>query len=80
MSLPSSPEEEARLTLTLRAARGSENAVSTACPSCGTRFALLARFTLEHGWLLRCTLCAARFAGQLKELREQPREETGEAP
>jgi DNA-directed RNA polymerase subunit RPC12/RpoP len=66
VSLPQTATERQQLRLTEAAAAGAENTVSTACPECGTRFAMLARFNAS-GWHLRCTLCGCRRTGELKE-------------
>lgn len=67
MSLPQSNAEWARFNATARYAGPAENIVSTACPDCGTRFAMLAELKAD-GWHLRCTECDARAMGELKEL------------
>jgi hypothetical protein len=67
MSLPRTEEELAQYTRTLaHAGFGAPSVVSTACPGCKTRFAMLAMYG-PGGWLLRCTLCRTGRRGELKE-------------
>jgi predicted RNA-binding Zn-ribbon protein involved in translation (DUF1610 family) len=65
MSEPRTDFEREQFWLTEAVADRDENVVSTACPQCGTRFAMLARCDTE-GWHLRCTLCGCRREGELK--------------
>jgi hypothetical protein len=65
MSQPKTPEEQARHDATASVAGPAENVVSTACPSCGVRFAMLATYKAD-GWHLRCTSCGQRAHGELK--------------
>ena len=73
MSLPTTDAEREQAQLSQRAARPAENLVSTACPDCGTRFALLASYVMLVNtqeqvpvWLLRCTVCGFKGNGELK--------------
>lgn len=65
MSLPVTAEEKAQFTRTQQLASTTENVVSTACPGCGTRFAVLARLDAS-GWTLHCTRCHLYGKGELK--------------
>lgn len=65
MSNPVTDEEKLRASLTLSCAGMTDNLVSTACPGCDTRFAMLARYD-AGGWHLRCTVCAYYCDGELK--------------
>ena len=65
MSLPVTAEEKARHDATASAAGPADNVVSTACPQCHTRFAMLAKFKAD-GWHMRCTVCGGSFRGELK--------------
>ena len=65
MSQPKTEFERKQFALTADAAGPAENVVSTACPECGIRFAMLARYDAE-GWHLRCTLCGTLATGELK--------------
>lgn len=65
MSDPVTEEERLRCDLTGAGAGPAENIVSTACPACSTRFAMLARYNAE-GWHLRCTACGWAGTGELK--------------
>lgn len=65
MSLPRTNEEEAQFERTWAQAGPTENLVSTACPACYARFALLGTYRKE-GWLLRCVNCGHRCRGGLK--------------
>lgn len=69
MSAPRTAAERGQYARTARVAGPAENVVSTACPECGVRFAVLARYDAE-GWHLRCTLCGVRFKGELKDKGE----------
>ena len=65
MSEPRTASEREQAEQTLAMAGQSENLVSTACPACGTRFAMLAKFYAD-AQLLRCTVCGWHGHGQLK--------------
>lgn len=65
MSLPVTAAERAQFLETQGQARPAENVVSTACPQCGVRFALVAHLD-AGGWNLRCTLCGYSGKGSLK--------------
>ena len=65
MSLPETDAEQEQLDKTLAARFGTENVVSTACPECGTKFAMLTRFA-SGDWGLRCTVCGVTAKGELK--------------
>jgi hypothetical protein len=65
MSLPETNKEIAQLHHTRQAAGPAENVVSTACPGCQTRFALVAALD-QAGWHLRCTACGYHGDGELK--------------
>lgn len=56
MSLPKNDLERAQMDKTLSLRIGCENVVSTACPECGVRFALLV-IHRAGVWLLRCVEC-----------------------
>ena len=66
VSEPRTGEEHLRAAQTQLAAGPAENLVSTACPGCGVRFAMLARLD-AGGWHLRCTACRHTCDGELKE-------------
>jgi predicted RNA-binding Zn-ribbon protein involved in translation (DUF1610 family) len=71
MSRPVTDAERAQEARTLQAAGPADNVVSTACPECGTRFAVVAKYARTDAypdgtWNLRCTLCAWRGTGELK--------------
>lgn len=66
MSQPRTEEEWAQHDATARAAGPAENVVSTACWSCGVRFAVLATLKHDGWWHLRCTQCGKRARGELK--------------
>lgn len=66
MSEPRTDFEKEQALLTLDAAGPAENLVSTACPGCNIRFAMVAKYDAE-GWHLRCTLCGYRCEGELKK-------------
>lgn len=65
MSRPVTTAERDQEQLTATCAGLAENVVSTACPSCEVRFALLASYDAA-GWHLRCTLCFWTGTGELK--------------
>jgi hypothetical protein len=65
VSLPQTAEEIAQFHATEAAGGLTGNVVSTACPDCDTRFAMLATFHAD-GWQLRCTVCGTRRNGELK--------------
>lgn len=65
MSRPKNGAERAQELRTLDVAGPTGNVVSTACPECGTRFALVAKLDAE-GWRLRCTVCGWHGDGELK--------------
>jgi predicted RNA-binding Zn-ribbon protein involved in translation (DUF1610 family) len=65
MSQPRTQEEFWQYEATTAVAGLADNVVSTACPSCGIRFAMLAAYKAD-GWHLRCTQCGERFHGELK--------------
>lgn len=65
MSLPKTDEEVAQFYQSKQAAGPGENVVSTACPACQVRFAVVAKFT-RAGWHLRCTRCSRNGKGELK--------------
>lgn len=71
MSLPVGDAEWARYNKTADQAGPAENIVSTACPDCGTRFAMLAKFRASADgppqWRLRCVNCGSSYEGDLKE-------------
>jgi DNA-directed RNA polymerase subunit M/transcription elongation factor TFIIS len=73
VSLPASDAERNRYRKTEEQAGPAENVASTACPQCGTRFVLLARFRIidpAHEeppvWMLRCVNCGYAARGELK--------------
>lgn len=66
MSLPVTDEEKRQCDATLDQRTGTENVVSTACPGCGTRFALLAKHHGGSEWHLRCVLCGYVTKGEPK--------------
>lgn len=65
MSLPETAEEREQYDAAEAVAGPAENVVSTACPVCGVRFALLARYKYD-GWHLRCVPCGYQTKGELK--------------
>jgi hypothetical protein len=65
VSKPVTDAERAQADKTLLQAGPSENLVSTACPVCGVRFAMLARYVVSF-WYLRCTECGAERTGEPK--------------
>ena len=65
MSLPRTQAEKDRFQQTRLYAGMTENVVSTACPSCAVRFAVLANLA-SNAWHLRCTCCGWRGIGELK--------------
>ena len=69
MSLPVTQEERDQLAATQAVAGFTDNVVSTACPNCGVRFAVLAKLSSD-GWRLRCTLCGCTPRGELREAGE----------
>ena len=71
VAVPATDAEREQEAATLRVAGRTENVVSTACPQCGVRFAVLATWGCSEegkaGWQLRCTLCPWRGKGSLKK-------------
>lgn len=65
MSAPKTDEEIRQSIETQCDAGPAENVVSTACPACGVRFAMVAKFDWDS-WHLRCTLCGHQCKGKLK--------------
>lgn len=65
MSRPVTDAEREQEVITQQVAGPAENVVSTGCPECGTRFAILAKLDAE-GWHLRCTVCGWHGDGELK--------------
>lgn len=65
MSLPKNGAEWAQASKTQGCASMTENLVSTACPRCGVRFALLAHY-YANCWMLRCVECLWNGPGELK--------------
>lgn len=65
VSQPQDDDERAMLRRLESIAGPADNPVSTACPSCNTRFAMLAKYG-QDGWRLRCTVCLSHFDGSLK--------------
>lgn len=65
MSLPVTDEERRQAAETTSCAGLTENLVSTACPACAVRFALLGKLDAA-GWHLRCTCCDWTGNGELK--------------
>jgi len=73
MSEPRPGSEQERAELTLAQAGPAENLVSTGCPECKVRFAMLAALGAED-WLLRCVNCGWWGRGNLKDVtQEEPR-------
>jgi predicted RNA-binding Zn-ribbon protein involved in translation (DUF1610 family) len=70
MSQPRTVEEWKQQSATAAVAGPADNVVSTACPSCGVRFAMLASYS-TRGWWLRCTLCGDAGYGELKAKKEE---------
>lgn len=73
MSQPVTDDEKRQFALTEASAGPTENTVSTACPKCAVRFAMLAHYGRHDPadpkclvWLLRCTLCAWTGLGDLE--------------
>ena len=72
MSEPKTQGELRQAALTMGAAGPTENLVSTECPVCHIRFAMVARLAgSETGpaWKLRCTMCGAQRDGELEMRR-----------
>jgi hypothetical protein len=68
MGLPVTDQERKQACLTQQCAGPTENLVSTACPACNVRFALLVHFYSDvHK--LRCTICGWTGNGELKGTR-----------
>jgi predicted RNA-binding Zn-ribbon protein involved in translation (DUF1610 family) len=71
MSVPKTEGEIAQCKHTELQAGPAENVVSTACPECGLRFAMLATFRVTDTgddmphWRLRCVNCGAERMGLL---------------
>ena len=76
MSLPVTPEEKRRYSETVAGALPGENVVSTACPECHTRFAMLATWKRDASgkpdWFLRCVVCGTSCKGELKPMSHSP--------
>lgn len=70
MSLPQTDQEWAQYHAADAASGLTENVVSTACPRCQTRFALVAKFSAD-GWRLRCTRCGWTGEGELKTGKQE---------
>ena len=75
MSLPKTEDELAQAQRAETQAGPAENLVSTACPECGARFAMLATFRvwdcgddMPH-WRVRCVNCGAERMGLLQQPR-----------
>jgi hypothetical protein len=72
VSQPKTGAEQEQHDATAAVAGMSENVVSTECPECHVRFAMLAHYGHHDdsgtpGWLLRCTLCGHLTGGELKK-------------
>jgi predicted RNA-binding Zn-ribbon protein involved in translation (DUF1610 family) len=65
MSRPVTDAESEQEQRTAARAGPAENVVSTACPECDVRFAMLAQ-RCATGWHLRCTECGWAGTGELK--------------
>ena len=70
MSLPQTDQERAQYRAANAASGLTENVVSTACPGCRVRFALVAKFS-AGGWRLRCTSCGWTGEGELKQGKQE---------
>lgn len=70
MSAPRTEEERFQAEITLQHASLAENLVSTACPGCGVRFAMLAKWQRDENevpaWFLRCVRCGHQCKGETK--------------
>jgi hypothetical protein len=66
VSQPRTSQELADFAITEQLAGPAENVVSTQCPHCHIRFAMLATYS-RAGWHLRCTRCSHQTTGELKQ-------------
>ena len=70
MSRPVTAAEWLQFGRTEQAAGPAENVVSTECPVCRVRFAMVAKYERDASgkpvWNLRCTRCGHHVNGELK--------------